>query len=191
MSFVLQNSVMLLYGSKEQSMPDLLPRSQVDIGGVTVSLVQFIIFVAALSLMVLLTLFVKRTKMGKAMRAVSENPEVASLMGICVNDVIRTTFVLGSALAAVGGSLFAMNYGSLNFHDGYLAGIKAFTAAVLGGIGSVPGAMIGGIFLGVFEGLAAGYISSEWKDVFAFGLLILLLLFRPSGLLGDNAQEKV
>jgi len=191
MSFVLQNAVMLIYGSKEQSMPDVLPRWQLDLGGVTVSLIQLIIFATALSLMALLTLFVKRTRMGKAMRAASENPEAASLMGISVNGVIRTTFVLGSALAAVGGSLFAMNYGSLNFHDGYLAGIKAFTAAVFGGIGSIPGAMIGGVLLGVFEGFGAGYISSEWKDVFAFGLLIILLLFRPSGILGENVPEKV
>lgn len=191
MSFVLQNAVMLLYGSKEQSMPDVLPRWQLDLGGVTVSLIQLIIFACALSLMAFLTLFIKRTRVGKAMRAASENPEAASLMGISVNGVIRTTFVLGSGLAAVGGSLFAMNYGSLNFHDGYLAGIKAFTAAVFGGIGSIPGAMIGGVLLGVFEGFGAGYISSEWKDVFAFGLLILLLLFRPSGILGENVPEKV
>ncbi len=191
MSFVLQNAVMIFYGSKEKNMPDVLPRWQIDLGGITVSLIQLLIFVTALSLMALLTLFVKRTKMGKAMRATSENQEAASLMGISVNGVIQTTFVLGSALAAVGGSLFAMNYGSLNFHDGYLAGIKAFTAAVFGGIGSIPGAMIGGILLGIFEGFGAGYVSSEWKDVFAFGLLIILLLFRPSGILGENVPEKV
>ncbi len=191
MSFVLQNVVMLIYGSKEKNMPDVLPRWQLDLGGVTVTFIQLIIFATALSLMACLTLFVKRAKMGKAMRAASENPAAASLMGISVNHVIQSTFVLGSALAAVGGSLFAMNYGSLNFHDGYLAGIKAFTAAVFGGIGSIPGAMLGGILLGVFEGFGAGYISSEWKDVFAFGLLILLLLFKPSGLLGENVPEKV
>ena len=190
-SFVLQNAVMLLCGSKEQSMPDVLPRWQLDLGGVTVSLVQLIIFASALILMECLTFFVKKTRMGKAMRAVSENPEAAALVGISANSVIRATFVLGSALAAVGGSLFAMNYGSINFHDGYLAGIKAFTAAVFGGIGSIPGAMLGGILLGIFEGFGAGYISSEWKDVFAFILLITLLLFKPSGLLGENVPEKV
>ncbi len=191
MSFVLQNAVMLLYGTKEQVMPDILPHWQADLAGVTVSLVQVLIFVSSVLLMVLLELFVKKTRTGKAMRATAENPEAASLMGISVHGVIRSTFVLGSALAAMGGTLFAMNYGSVNFHDGYLAGIKAFTAAVFGGIGSIPGAMLGGILLGVFEGFCAGYISSEWKDVFAFGLLVTLLLFRPSGILGENVPEKV
>lgn len=190
-SFVLQNAVMLIYGSKEQIMPETLPRRQLEFGGVTVSLIQLVIFAVAPLLMVLLNAFVKKTLAGKAMRAAAENPETASLMGISVDRVVRSTFVLGSSLAAVGGTLFAMNYGSLNFHDGYLAGIKAFTAAVFGGIGSIPGAMIGGVLLGVFEGFCAGYISSEWKDVFAFGLLVVLLLFRPSGILGENVPEKV
>ncbi len=191
MSFVLQNTVMLLYGSKEQIMPDILPQWQIDLSGVTVSLIQGMILVTAVSLMIFLNLFVKKTSTGRAMRAVAENPEAASLMGVSVDRVIRSTFMVGSGLAAMGGTLFAMNYGSLNFHDGYLAGIKAFTAAVFGGIGSIPGAMIGGILLGVFEGFCAGYISSEWKDVFAFGLLVALLLFRPSGIFGDNVPEKV
>jgi branched-chain amino acid transport system permease protein len=108
-----------------------------------------------------------------------------------VDGVIRSTFVIGSMLAAVAGGLFAMNYGTINFHDGYLAGLKAFTAAVFGGIGSIPGAMLGGILLGVLEGLGAGYISSQWKDVFAFVILIAVLIFRPSGLLGENVREKV
>ncbi len=190
-SFVLQNTVMLVYGSREKSMPALLPNWQVDLHGVTLSVAQLIIFPTTIFLMLFLTFFVKKTSMGKAMRAVSENTEAASLMGISPNKVIRATFVLGSALAAVGGSLFAMNYGSMNFHDGYLAGIKAFTAAVFGGIGSIPGAMLGGVLLGIFEGFAAGYISSEWKDVFAFGLLVALLLFKPSGILGENVSEKV
>ena len=99
--------------------------------------------------------------------------------------------MLGSALAAVAGALFSMNYGSVNFHDGYLAGLKAFTAAVFGGIGSIPGAMIGGLLLGVFEGLGAGYISSQWKDVFAFVLLVTVLILKPSGILGENIPEKV
>ena len=191
MSFVLQNGVMLLYGSKEQVMPDILPHWQADFAGVTVTLVQILILVAAVTLMIVLNLFVKRTSTGRAMRAVAENPEAASLMGISVDRVIRSTFIAGSGLAALGGTLFAMNYGSLNFHDGYLAGIKAFTAAVFGGIGSIPGAMLGGILLGVFEGFCAGYLSSEWKDVFSFGILVALLLFRPSGIFGENISEKV
>ena len=190
-SLVLQNAVMLIYGSKEQNMPEVLPYWQMDIAGVTFSLIQGIIFVTSVSLMVFLTYFIKNTAIGKAMRAAAENAEAASLVGISVDRVIQATFVIGSALAAVGGTLFAMNYGSLNFHDGYLAGLKAFTAAVFGGIGSIPGAMIGGILLGVFEGFGAGYVSSAWKDVFAFVLLVALLLFRPSGILGENISEKV
>jgi len=141
--------------------------------------------------MFFLTWFIKNTNLGKAMRAVSENTDAARLMGISVDRVVQATFMIGSALAAVGGSLFAMNYGSINFHDGYLAGIKAFTAAVFGGIGSIPGAMLGGVLLGVFEGFGAGYISSEWKDVIAFILLIAVLLFKPSGILGEKLSEKV
>lgn len=190
-SFFLQNAVMLLYGSKEQSVPEIIPSVRFQWGAVSFSFLQVIIFVASITLMLLLTFFVKKTRLGKAMRASAENPQAAALMGISVNGVIRATFVIGSALAAVAGVLFAMNYGSINFHDGYLAGLKAFTAAVFGGIGSIPGAMIGGILLGVFEGLGAGYISSEWKDVFAFVLLGIVLILRPSGILGENIPEKV
>ncbi len=190
-SFFLQNAVMLIYGSKEQSVPDIVPPVRFDVGTFSLSLVQIVIFAVATGLMIFLTWFVKNTKTGKAMRAVAENAEAAELMGISPNRVIRQTFVLGSTLAAVGGGLFAIYYGSINFHDGYLAGIKAFTAAVFGGIGSIPGAMLGGILLGVFESLGAGYVSSEWKDVFAFVLLAAVLIFKPSGLLGENLPDKV
>ena len=190
-SFFLQNAVMLIYGTKEQSVPDIVPNIQWHFGKASFSLMQGIIFLTAISLMFFLTWFVKNTLTGKAMRACAENPEAAQLVGISVNRIVRVTFVMGSALAAVGGSLFGMYYGSINFHDGYLAGLKAFTAAVFGGIGSIPGAMIGGILLGVFEGLGAAYISSEWKDVFAFVLLGVVLICRPSGLLGENLPDKV
>jgi branched-chain amino acid transport system permease protein len=190
-SFFLQNAVMLAYGSREQAVPEIIPTVRFSLPLFSFSLMQVIIFVTSVSLMFFLTWFVKNTRMGKAMRACSENFEAAHLMGISVNKVIRATFVLGSALAAVGGALFGMYYGSVNFHDGYLAGLKAFTAAVFGGIGSIPGAMVGGILLGVFEGLGAGYISSEWKDVFAFVLLGLVLIFKPSGLFGENLPDKV
>lgn len=190
-SFFLQNAVMLIYNAKEQSVPDILPPVRLDAGVVSFSLVQLMIYAVSIGLMIFLTRFVKHTRLGKAMRASAENPEAARLMGISVDVIIRITFVLGSALAAVAGMLFALYYGSINFHDGYLAGLKAFTAAVFGGIGSIPGAMIGGILLGIFEALGAGYISSEWKDVFAFILLGVVLIFKPSGLLGENLPDKV
>lgn len=190
-SFFLQNAVMLIYGSKEQSVPEIVPSIIMTAGVFSISLIQFLIFASSIGFMLFLTWFVQKTRFGKAMRACAENPQAAELMGVSVNAVIRATFVLGSALAAVGGTLFGMYYGSVNFHDGYLAGLKAFTAAVFGGIGSIPGAMIGGVLLGVFEGLGAGYLSSEWKDVFAFILLGGVLIFRPSGILGENLPEKV
>ena len=190
-SFFLQNAVMLLVGSREQSVPEVIPTVRFNGGVFSFSLIQLIIFATTISLLFFLTWFVKSTKLGKAMRASSENMDAALLMGISVNRVIRATFAIGSALAAVGGALFCMYYGSVNFHDGYLAGLKAFTAAVFGGIGSIPGAMLGGVLLGVFEGLGAGYISSEWKDVFAFLLLGAVLIFKPSGIMGENLPEKV
>ena len=190
-SFFLQNAVMLIYGTKEQSLPEVVPNAQVHMGKASFSLMQGIIFMTSLGLMFFLTWFVKNTKTGKAMRATAENPDAAQLVGISVNCIVRVTFVIGSALAAVGGSLFGMYYGSINFHDGYLAGLKAFTAAVFGGIGSIPGAMIGGVLLGVFEGLGAAYISSEWKDVFAFILLGVVLICKPSGIMGENLPDKV
>lgn len=190
-SFFLQNAVMLMYGSKEQSFPDVVPSVHFSRGVFSVSLIQLMIFACAIGFMLFLTWFVRSTRMGKAMRATAENPEAARLIGIADDGVIRTTFMLGSGLAAVAGALFGLYYGSVNFHDGYLAGLKAFTAAVFGGIGSVPGAMLGGILLGVFEGLGSAYVSSQWKDVFAFVLLGLVLILRPSGLLGENLPEKV
>ncbi len=190
-SFFLQNAVMLIYGAKEQNVPEAVPLVHLQLGPVSVSLSQIILFSVSAGLLVFLTWFVKTTRTGKAMRAVAENPEAAQLVGVSVDRIILTTFVIGSALAAVGGSLFALNYGSINFHDGYLAGLKAFTAAVFGGIGSIPGAMLGGVLLGVFEAMGAGYVSSEWKDVFAFLLLTIVLIFRPSGILGENVPEKV
>ncbi|OIO36781.1 MAG: branched-chain amino acid ABC transporter permease [Candidatus Omnitrophica bacterium CG1_02_46_14] len=190
-SFFLQNAVMLLYGSKEQSLPEIIPNIQFHCYQVSFSLIQLVIFATSIGLMLFLTWFVKNTKLGKAMRASAENPEAAQLVGISVNRIIRVTFMMGSSLAAVGGALFGMYYGSINFHDGYLAGLKAFTAAVFGGIGSIPGAMVGGALLGIFEGLGAGYISSEWKDVFAFILLGIVLICKPSGLFGENLPDKV
>ena len=190
-SFFLQNAVMLIYGSKEQNFPEIIPKWRFALGPLSVSLIQVVIFAVSIVMMFFLSWFIKSTSLGRAMRASAENPEAAKLMGISVDRVIRVTFMLGSALAAVAGTLFGLYYGSVNFHEGYLLGLKAFTAAVFGGIGSIPGAMLGGVLLGVLEGLGAGYISSEWKDVFAFLILGAVLLCRPSGILGENLPEKV
>lgn len=190
-SFFLQNAVMLIYGTKVQSVPEIIPNSRLSFGVFSFSLIQILIFATSIGLMFYLSWFIRRTSTGKAMRATAENPEAARLMGISADKMICVTFVMGSVLAAVAGNLFGLYYGNIHFHDGYLLGLKAFAAAVFGGIGSIPGAMLGGILLGVFESLGAGYISSEWKDVFAFVLLAAVLLFKPSGILGEKTVDKV
>jgi len=190
-SFVLQNAVMIIAGPSDKSTPSIIPVEKYSFGAVTITNLQILITFVSLFLMVVLQLFIKYTKTGKAMRALADDREAASLVGINVNAVISKAFIIGSALAGAGGMMFGMYYNTINFHDGYLAGLKAFTAAVFGGIGNIPGAMIGGVLLGVLEGLGAGYFSSEWKNVFAFFILILVLLFRPSGLLGSRVVKKV
>ena len=190
-SFVLQNAVMLIAGPSDKSFPPMMVLQKIFISKVTFTNLQILIAVVSILLMISLHLFVKYTRVGKAMRALADDRQAASLMGIDVNVVIAIAFLIGSALASAGGVMFGMYYNTINFHDGYLAGLKAFTAAVLGGIGNIPGAMLGGVLLGVFEGLAAGYLSSQWKNVFAFLLLIVILLFRPTGLLGARVVKKV
>jgi branched-chain amino acid transport system permease protein len=190
-SFLLQNAVMLIFGPADKSFPAVLPLKKFSFGAVTLTNIQILIAVISLTLMAGLHLFITRTRTGKAMRALADDMKAASLMGINVDRTIMMTFLIGAALAGAGGVMFGLYYSTINFHDGYLAGLKAFTAAVLGGIGNIPGAMIGGVLIGVFEGLGAGYISSEWKNVFAFFILILILLFRPRGLLGTRVVKKV
>ena len=141
--------------------------------------------------MVLLTVLIKYTRIGKAMRATAQDRSMAMLVGVNVNQVISMTFVIGSALAAIGGVLIASHIGQINFFIGFIAGIKAFTAAVLGGIGSIPGAVLGSLILGLTESFATGYVSSDYEDVFAFALLVLILIFRPAGLLGRSTTQKV
>ena len=189
-SFFLQNALMLLYGATDQRFPSLIPLIRWNIGGVTVTLMQIVVWLGSGGLMVALRLLVMSTKLGKAMRATAEDRTACALLGIPVDRIIATTFVLGSVFAAVGGLLFGLNYGTINFHDGYLVGLKAFTAAVLGGIGNIPGAMVGGLVLGLLEGLGAGYLSAQWKNVFAFVILVLLLLFKPTGLVGERVAER-
>lgn len=190
-SFVLQNAVMLIFGPSDKSFPELFRVRNVISDPVTITNLQLLIAVISVALMVGLHLFVQRTRLGKAMRALADDPVAASLVGIDVNHVVSAAFLIGSSLAGAGGLMFGLYYNTINFHDGYLAGLKAFTAAVLGGIGNIPGAMAGGVLTGVLEGLGAGYISSEWKNVFAFFILIVILLFRPSGLLGSRGVKKV
>lgn len=191
MSFFLQNAVMLFSGPADKSFPPLLTVRKVSFGAVTLTHLQIFITLISLALMMILHTFIKKTRIGKAMRALADDRQAASLMGVNVNRVISLAFLIGSGLAGAGGVMFGMYYNTINFHDGYLIGLKAFTAAVLGGIGNLPGAMVGGVLLGVLEGLGAGYLSSEWKNVFAFFILILILLFRPSGLLGSRVVKKV
>jgi branched-chain amino acid transport system permease protein len=156
--------------------------------GCQVSYIQITIIATSLLLMLGLTLFINRTRLGRAMRAVAQDQRMARLCGINIDAIIRLTFVLGSALAAAAGVLVAMHYGLVNFHIGYVAGLKAFIAAVVGGIGSVPGAMLGGLLLGMAESFGAGYLSCEYKDVYAFVILIAVLLIRPQGIMGDKSQ---
>jgi len=195
MSILLQNVVRLAQGSRDIAMPSLIS------GGwsfgpdegfqASLSYMQLVIFVVTFATMTLLTLFISRSRTGRACRACAEDLKMTNLLGINTNAIIAMTFVIGAALAAVAGVLLSMYYGVINPYIGFMAGLKAFTAAVLGGIGSIPGAVLGGLLLGVTEAITAGYFSSEYKDVVAFSLLILILLFRPTGILGRPEVEKV
>lgn len=192
MSYFLQNAALLLWGANPKAFPDMFKNVEaIEFFGAKVSPVTLVAIVANILIMVILTLFTTRTKVGKAMRAVSEDKGAATLMGINVNFTISLTFAIGSGLAAIAGVLLCSAYPTLMPTTGSLPGIKAFTAAVFGGIGSIPGAMIGGILLGVIEILARAYISSELADAIVFGVLIVVLIFRPTGLLGKQIHEKV
>jgi branched-chain amino acid transport system permease protein len=195
MSIFLQNWVALGQGARDMAVPNIIfgavnftMGSKFD---VTVPYSRIMIIVVTVVLMIGLSLFIKYSRMGRASRACSQDMHMANLLGIDTNRVISFTFVLGAVLAAVGGVLIALTIGKLNPFIGFIVGIKAFTAAVLGGIGSIPGAMLGGALLGLVETFAAAYISSQYKDIIAFLLLVLILLFRPTGLLGKPEVEKV
>ncbi len=192
MSIFLQNYVLLAQTSDFLAFPELIPDFEfmepiAHIVGTT----DMFIIVSTIVIMLLLTLFIKKSRIGKAMRATSQDRTMAKLIGINVDKVISATFIIGSALAALGGLLIASHIGQINFYIGFIAGIKAFTAAVLGGIGSIPGAVLGGFILGLTESFATGYVSSDYEDVFAFSLLVLILIFKPSGLLGKAEVQKV
>ena len=190
MSFVLQNALMILYGPNDRRFQNPLPPIRWEWAGVSITLMQVLVWSMSAMLMVGLHLLVTRTKLGLAMRATSQDLTACALLGIPIHRIISITFVIGSIFAAIGGLLFGMQYGTINFHDGYLVGLKAFTAAVLGGIGNLPGAMAGGVVLGLLEGLGAGYLSAQWKNAFAFIILIVLLLCKPTGLLGERVADR-
>jgi branched-chain amino acid transport system permease protein len=189
-SIFLQNAMMLIIKARMQVYPDVIQEQYIEIGWVSISNFQILIILGSVLLMIFLYLFIQKTKTGKAMRAVAEDREAASLMGIDVNRIILTTFIIGSALAAAAGVMVGIYYTQINHMMGFIPGIKAFTAAVLGGIGNVPGAMLGGFFLGLAEAFGVLIMPAEYKDVIAFGLLVLVLIFRPSGILGEVVSER-
>lgn len=197
-SILLQTFAMMIWGRSPIPFPQLLSSEPIMIGGAMISQTQVLLLVLAAAAMVALALLVERTKMGRAMRAVAENPRVAGLMGVDANRVIVATFAIGAALAAVAGVMWGANYASITFTMGVLPGLKAFCAAVLGGIGNIYGAMIGGLLLGIIEAFGAGYIGdltggflgSHYQDIFAFVVLILVLTLRPSGIMGERVADR-
>jgi branched-chain amino acid transport system permease protein len=194
-SIFLQNLVLHYQGAKVRSfhIAALIPESirSFHIGTTVFSFMRILVIVITFLLMGLLTLMIKKTKVGKAMRATAQDREMAMLVGVDVNRVISITFIVGSATAALGGVLIASHIGQINFYIGFIAGIKAFVAAVLGGIGSMPGAVLGSLVLGCAESFFTGFVSSDYEDVFAFIILVFILIFRPAGILGRSDTQKV
>ncbi|MEO6015514.1 MAG: branched-chain amino acid ABC transporter permease [Devosia sp.] len=192
-SLVLQNGVLTLTKGQYQPFGSQFGFGGINLGSLFISYNQVILVATAAVLMIGLELFISRTQYGRAMRAVSVDKDMSRLMGINVNAVIAVTFFLGAALAAAAGTMAGAYYGSLWYFMGFLIGLKAFTAAVIGGIGSIPGAMLGGLILGLLEsfGTQLPGVGSEWKDVFSFSVLILVLVFKPTGLLGKSEQERM
>lgn len=190
-SFLLQNIMTYFFSANTRSFPQVIERKTYQIGFIEVSNIQVLILAVSLILMLLLQLIVKKTRMGKAMRAVSVDADAAQLMGINVNRTISFTFALGSALAAAGGMLIGLYYNSIDPLMGVVPGLKSFVAAVLGGIGIIPGAALGGFVIGLLETLATALGFSDFKDAIVYIVLILILLIRPAGILGKNLKEKV
>ena len=190
-SLALENGVLLIYGPGFETYPHLVSTAGFVIGGAQISYVQIGIIFCSLALMAALYLFVHRTFMGTAMRALAVDRDAARLMGIDVERVIQTTFFVGSALAAVAGVMEGLYYTEINFFMGFIVGLRAFTAAVLGGIGNIPGAMAGGLIIGLLEAFSAGYVSSRWTDVIVFAVLIGTLVIKPTGLFGERVVERM
>jgi len=190
-SIFLQNFIMLTQGATDRGFPYRFGEGHLYFLNVDITYLQAMIIIVSALLMFSLRIFIWKTRIGKAMRATAQDKIMAALVGINVDSIISATFIIGAGLAAVAGVMVAAYYGLINYYIGYIAGIKAFTAAVLGGIGSIRGAMAGGIILGLVEGFGAAYISSEYKDAFAFIILIIILLIKPSGIYGREIAEKV
>jgi len=200
MSILLQTLAMMIWSRNPMTYPQLLPSIPIDLwgSGATITGKEIAIIVIALAVMCGLLFLVEKTKLGRAMRATAENTQIAALMGVNPSRVISITFMLGGALAALAGIMIASNYGNVHFYMGFIPGLKAFTAAVLGGIGNLKGAMLGGLLLGLIESLGAGYIGdftgglfgSNYQDIFAFLVLILVLVLRPTGLLGERVSDR-
>lgn len=190
-SFLLENIFFKIFKQDPKPFPQFLNKTPVSIGSLQISRLTIITVLVSIGLMIALDLFVRKTKPGKAMRAVSEDQGAAQLMGINVNTTISITFAIGSALGAIGGILYSVAYPLIDPFMGVMPGLKAFVAAVLGGIGIIPGAMLGGFIMGISESLTKGYISSQLSDAVVFGILIIVLSIKPSGIFGKNVKEKV
>jgi branched-chain amino acid transport system permease protein len=190
-SFILEGILVLWIGNSTVHYPDLLPNNRVSLGGgASIGFKDFFVIIVAIVLVVALTAFVNGTTLGKAMRATAQDREAAQLMGIDINRTIAATFFIGAALAGAGGIVFGLYYNDINFQLGFSAGLFAFTAAVFGGIGNIQGAALGGLMIGIVRAFSDGYLRSEWTDVWVFAILILVLVFRPTGLLGMRVPEK-
>ena len=190
MSYILYNIILLSAGADSKDYSNPMPNTVWIFGGVTLHLREVLLWAVSLVLMVALNYFVRRTKMGKAMQAMAQDQEAARMVGIDVDRVVVITFFLGSALAGAAGLIFGLYYNYTSYLIGYTAGLRAFTAAVLGGIGNIPGAMLGGVLIGLIESLGGQYIAVRWTDVIIFSLLVLVLVFRPTGLLGRATPTK-
>jgi branched-chain amino acid transport system permease protein len=190
-SFILENIMQVWRGPSPVPFPDVIPNPAITIGGVSIAAKQVLVVVLAAFMMASLQFFITRTKLGKAMRATAQDRDAALLMGININQTVALTFLIGSALAGVAGFVSGVYYGTTWFFNGFSAGLKAFTAAVLGGIGNVAGAMLGGFLIGLIESFTTQFISDQWSNVVVFSVLVLVLIFKPSGLLGESLPEKV
>ncbi len=189
-SYILFNIILLVVGADSKNYPNPLPDRHINIGGAVLRLREVLIWIVSLALMGGLWLFVQKSRLGKAMRATAQDPEAARMMGVEVDQVIMTAFFLGSALAGAGGLIFGLYYNFTSFIIGFTAGLRAFTAAVLGGIGNVPGAMVGGVIIGLVEAFGGQFIATQWTDVIIFSILVLVLVLRPAGLFGRLAPTK-